>query len=82
MIDTDADVAARVADCHARMSVAERFQAASALFDVAVAIVDSSLSPNLSRRDRRLARARRLHGETLSTAALEAYADYPEVTGR
>jgi hypothetical protein len=82
MIDSDADVAARAAECHARMSVAERFQAASAMFDVAVAIVESSLPPNLSRREKRLARARRLYGETLSAAALDAYADYPEVTDR
>jgi hypothetical protein len=46
------------------------------MFDVAVAIVESSLSPQLSRREWRLARARRLYGEEISPAALQAYADY------
>jgi len=74
--DAQAHCAALVIERHARMSVSERFRAASAMFDVAVAIVDSSLSPGLSRRERRLARARRLYGETISVAALEAHADY------
>jgi hypothetical protein len=76
MSDTSAYVAALVAERHARMSASERCQAASAMFDVAVAIVESSLSPQLSRREWRLARARRLYGEELSPAALQAYADY------
>ncbi|HKC15443.1 MAG TPA: hypothetical protein VKC11_01945 [Steroidobacteraceae bacterium] len=76
MSDTAADFSALVAERHARMSVSERFRAASAMFDVAVAIVDSSLPPHLSRRERRLARARRLYGDGVSVAALEAYADY------
>jgi len=76
MSDTDAQIAGLVTERHARMSVSERFQAASAMFDVAVAIVESSLSPHLSRHERRLARARRLYGEAISVAALEAYANY------
>jgi len=81
MSDTKAHIAVLVFERHARMSASERFHAASALFDVAVAIVDSSLSPELSRRERRLARARRLYGDAISVAALEAYADYAGVTG-
>ena len=76
MSDTTAHVAALVVERHARMSVSERFHAASGMFDVAVAIVDSSLAPHLSRRERRLARARRFYGEAISAAALEAYADF------
>ena len=76
MSDTSSQFVALVAERHERMSVSERFRAASAMFEVAVAIVDSSLSPLLSRRERRLARARRLYGETVSAAALNAYADY------
>jgi len=76
MSDTDPHIAALVIERHARMSVSERFHAASAMFDVAVAIVESSLSPHLSRRERRLARARRLYGKAISVAALEAYANY------
>jgi len=81
MSDTSRHIAALVAVRHARMSSAERCRAASAMFDVAVAIVESSLSPRLSRRERRLARARRLYGEELSPAALEAYANYEDRAG-
>jgi hypothetical protein len=48
------------------------------MFDTARAIVESSLSPNLSRRERRLAYARRMYGDELPEAALIAFADWPE----
>jgi hypothetical protein len=51
---------------------------ASSMFDTARAIVESSLSPNLGRRERRLAYARRMYGDELPEAALIAFADWPE----
>jgi hypothetical protein len=76
MSDTTSHVASLVTAHHARMSPTERLCAASAMFDVATAIIDSSLPAHLSPRERRLARALRLYGDELPTAALEAYADY------
>lgn len=51
---------------------------ASSMFDTARAIVESSLPPNLSRRERRLAYARRMYGDELPEAALIAFAEWPE----
>lgn len=48
------------------------------MFDTARAIVESSLPPNLSRRERRLAYARRMYGDELPEAALIAFAEWPE----
>ncbi len=48
------------------------------MFDTARKIVDSSLPNTLSRRDRRLANARRLYNKELPEAALNAFADWQE----
>jgi hypothetical protein len=76
MTDTTAEFAAMVAARHARMSADERCRAASAMFDVAVAIVESSLPPGLSPGERRRMLARRLYGDELPKAALDAYARF------
>jgi hypothetical protein len=76
MNDTAPEVAALVADRHRRMTPAERVAIASALFDTARAIVESSLPAALAPAERRLALARRLYGRELPEAALRAFADY------
>ena len=51
---------------------------AASMYDTARAIVLSSLPPGLSRRERRLAFARRLYEGELPEAALVAYAEWDE----
>jgi hypothetical protein len=51
-----------VAERHRQMTPEERMRIASSMFDTARAIVESSLPANLSRRERRLAYARRMYG--------------------
>ena len=77
MSDTLPAVAALVTERHRRMTESERVQIASALFDTARAIVESSLPPGLSRREQRLALARRFYRDELPEAALAAFADWP-----
>lgn len=67
-----------VAERHRQMTPEERMRIASSVFDTARAIVESSLPPNLSRRERRLAYARRMYGDELLEAALIAFAAWPE----
>ena len=67
-----------VAERHRQMTPEERMRIASAMFDTARAIVESSLPPNLSRREHRLAYARRMYGSELPDAALVAFAEWPE----
>jgi hypothetical protein len=55
MNDTSPEIAAMVAERHRLMTPEERMRIASSMFDTARAIVESSLAPNLSRRERRLA---------------------------
>ncbi|HEX9792800.1 MAG TPA: hypothetical protein VGC54_02345 [Planctomycetota bacterium] len=80
MIDTSPAVAALVAEHHRRLMPAERMELASALFDTARAIVESSLPSGLTRRERRLALAKRLYGGELPEEALRAFAEYPDGT--
>jgi hypothetical protein len=49
---------------------------ASSMFETARAIVESSLPSNLTRRDRRLAFARRLYAGEMPEAALVAFAEW------
>jgi hypothetical protein len=58
------------------MTAAERWLAASSLFETARAIVESSLPGDLTLAQRRLAVARRLYGSELPEAALIAHANY------
>ena len=78
MNDTSPKVAAMVAEHYRKMTPEERMRIASSMFDTARAIVESSLPPNLSRRERRLAYARRMYGTELPEAALIAFAEWPE----
>lgn len=78
MNDTSRKVAAMVAERHRQMTPDERMRIASSMFDTARAIVESSLSPDLSRRERRLAYVKRMYGDELPEAALIAFADWPE----
>jgi hypothetical protein len=77
MNDTSEKVAALVAATHRRMTPEQRMQAASALFDAARAIVESSLPTELSLRERRMAVVKRLYGSDLSLKAMTAFADWP-----
>lgn len=78
MNDTSPMIAAMVAEHYRKMTPEERMRLASSMFDTARAIVESSLPPNLSRRERRLAYARRMYGTELPEAALIAFAEWPE----
>ena len=49
---------------------------ASSMFETARAIIESSLPLNLTRRERRLALAKRLYAGELPDAALQAFADW------
>ena len=74
--DTAATVAALVAERHREMTPAERWEAASSMFETARAIVESSLPADLSDRQRRLAIGRRLYGDELPARALEAFSSF------
>lgn len=76
MNDTSREMEAVVAERYRRMSPHERVQIASSMFETARAIVESSIPSGLSRRERRLAFARRLYGVELPEAALLAFADW------
>lgn len=76
MNDTSAAVAALVAERHRAMGPDERVRAAAASFEVARAIVESSLPTGLSREARRLAVARRFYAGELPEAALLAHARF------
>jgi hypothetical protein len=76
MNDTPAKFSVVVRERHARMSADERMQIASDMFDTARNIIESSLPETLSRRDRRLAVARRMYNDELPEAALRAHADW------
>ena len=77
MTDTSARIAAMVAERYRQMTPDERMRIASAMFDTARAIVESSLPPNLTRWERRLALARRFYGSELPEAALIAFSEWP-----
>ena len=74
MTDTSATVSQLVAERHRAMNAEERWRVASSLYDIALAIVESSLPEDLTREERRAARARRLYGRELPEAAIVAFA--------
>lgn len=80
MRDTPTRFAALIAQRHQQMSSEERWQAASAMFDTARAIVLSSLPLGLSNEARRLALARRIYGDELPESMLIAFAESPDRT--
>ncbi len=76
MKDTTPEFEKIVATRHQAMSPDERLRAASDMFEVARAIVESSLPAGLTRYERRLAFIRRIYGAELPPAAQEAFARY------
>lgn len=76
MNDTSEKMAALVAERHRKMSPEMRMRIASQMFDTARAIVESSLPPNLSLQERRLALIERLYGDELPLKAKLAFAQY------
>ena len=76
MNDTSPTVAAMVAEHYRRMMPHERMEIASDMFETARAIVEASLLPKLTRRERRLAFAKRMYGNDLPETALVAYAEW------
>jgi hypothetical protein len=78
MSDTSPEFEEMVNERYRRMTPDERVRIAASMYDTACAIVLSSLPPGLSRRERRLAFARRLYEGELPEAALIAYAEWGE----
>jgi hypothetical protein len=76
MNDTSAATSEVVSDRYRSMTPAERWSAASSLYETARKIVDSSLPIGLTMEQRRLAIARRLYKNDLPEAALIAHAKY------
>ena len=79
MTDTSPKVARIIDDWHSQLSGEQRMAIAAQMFDTARTIVLSSLSSELSPRERRLELIKRLYGEELPAAAQNAYADYIEL---
>lgn len=77
--DTSPEIARMVAKHYQRMGPEERMQIASSMFETARMIVESSLPPELVGRERRLAFIRRMYGDELPEAALQAFANWKEV---
>ena len=78
MNDTSPEFEAMVNERYRRMTPDERVRIAASLYDTARAIVLSSLPPGLSRRETRLAFARRFYEGELPEAAFIAYAEWDE----
>ena len=76
MNDTTAAISVVVSDRYRSMTPAERWLAASSLFETARQIVDSSLPTGLTMEQRRLAIIRRLYKNELPEVALIAHARY------
>ena len=78
MNDTSPEFDAMVDERYRQMTADERVRIAASMYDTARAIVLSSLPPGLSRREQRLAFARRLYADELPEAALIAYAEWSD----
>lgn len=76
MNDTSPEFEAMVNERYRRMTPDERMRIAASMYDPARAIVLSSLPAGLSRREQRLAVARRFYEGELPEAALIAYAEW------
>ena len=76
MNDTSPGMERIVTERYRRMTSDQRMRIASSMFETARQIVESSLSTNMTRRERRLAFARRLYAGELPEAALLAFADW------
>jgi hypothetical protein len=76
MNDTSPEMERIVTERYRRMSPDERVKIASSMFETARKIIESSLPPDMSRRERRLAFARRLYEGELPEEALLAFAEW------
>jgi hypothetical protein len=76
MNDTSPEMERMVTERYKLMSPDQRMRIASSMFETARAIIESSLPLTLTRRERRLAFARRLYSGELPDAALLAFADW------
>jgi hypothetical protein len=74
--DTSPEMDKMVAERYKLMTPNRRMRIASSMFETARAIIDSSLPLNLTRRERRLAFAKRLYAGELPDAALLAFAEW------
>jgi len=74
--DTSPEMDKIVAERYKLMTPERRMRMASSMFETARAIIESSLPLNLTRRERRLAFAKRLYAGELPDAALQAFADW------
>jgi hypothetical protein len=80
MNDTSDAMAKIVTERHRAMTPAERWLAASSLFETARAIIQSSLPKSFTAEQRQLAVVRRLYNEELPEAALIAHAKFASAT--
>jgi hypothetical protein len=78
--DTSPAIEAMIDERYRRMTPDERVRIAASMYDTARAIVLSSLPQGLSRRERRLAFARRFYEGELPEAALIAYAEWEDAS--
>lgn len=76
MNDTSPEMERIVRERYRQMSPDQRMRIASSMFETAREIVESSLAPDLSRKERRLAWARRLYAGELPEKALLAFAEW------
>jgi hypothetical protein len=78
MKDTSPEFERIVRTRYEAMAPAERIAMAVSLRRTALAIIESSLPPDLSREERRYAIAKRFYGDEVSDAALRAHAHHGE----
>jgi hypothetical protein len=74
--DTSPEMERIVSERYRQMSPDQRMRIASSMFETARKIVESSLPPDMSRKERRLAWARRLYEGELPEKALLAFAEW------
>jgi len=78
MSNTSPEMEEMVAEHCRRMTPEVRLRIAASMFETARVIVESSLPATLTGRERRPAFARRMYGDKLPEAALQAFADWPD----
>jgi hypothetical protein len=76
MNDTSPEMERIVRERYRQMSSDQRMKIASSMFETARQIVESSLPATLTRKERRLAWARRLYTGELPEKALLAFAEW------
>jgi hypothetical protein len=76
MNDTSTDMERLVNERYRQMTPDQRMRIASSMFETARKLIESSLPADMTRRERRLAFARRLYEGELPEAALLAFADW------